>query len=93
MPTPYWRAANEEPMKQMQKACENKKRWKQCPYKPGSVSRQALLPAEPSVIYLLRKSPCVSSILPSTVSSRGTRAGHPQTMVYMNLQPSDGTAR
>ncbi len=43
-----------------------------------------------SAIYLLRKSPCVSSILPSIVV---TRADNPQTMVYMNLQLPDGTAR
>lgn len=42
------------------------------------------------VIYLLRKSPCGSSVLPSIGISR---AGNPQTMVYANLQPPDGTAR
>ena len=72
---------------------KKEKEWKQCLYKPGSVSRAPLLTQEPSVIYLLRKSPCVSSILPSTVSSKGNRTGRPQTMVYMNLQPPDGTAR
>ena len=50
------------------------KSWKQCLYKPGSVSRAALLCREPSVIYLLRKSPCVSSILPSTVAMVGRDA-------------------
>ena len=53
---------------------QNKKSWKQCLYKPGSVSRAALLRREPSVIYLLRKSPCVSSILPSTVAMVGRDA-------------------
>ena len=42
------------------------------------------------VIYLLRKSPCGSSVLPSIGISR---AGNPQTMVYANLQPPAGTAR
>lgn len=70
-----------------------KKKRKQCLCKPGSVSHTPLLTYEPSAIYLLRKSPCVSSILPSTVSSKGNRTGSPQTMVYMNLQPPDGTAR
>lgn len=42
------------------------------------------------VIYLLRKSPCGSSVLPSIGISR---AGNPQTMVYANLQPPNGTAR
>ena len=51
-----------------------KKSWKQCLYKPGSVSRAGLLRREPSVIYLLRKSPCVSSILPSTVAMVGRDA-------------------
>ena len=72
---------------------EREKKWKQCLCKPGSVSHTPLLTYEPSAIYLLRKSPCVSSILPSTVSSKGNRTGSPQTMVYMNLQPPDGTAR
>ena len=51
---------------------KNEKRWKQCLYKPGSVSHAPLLKHKPSVIYLLRKSPCVSSILPSTVSRRNS---------------------
>ena len=56
------------------KKSEQKKSWKQCLYKPGSVSRAGLLRREPSVIYLLRKSPCVSSILPSTVAMVGRDA-------------------
>ena len=43
-----------------------------------------------SVIYLIRMSPHGLSILPSIGVSR---TGYPQTMVYMNLQPPDGTAR
>jgi len=58
---------------------------KHCPYKPGSV----LTRLSASAIYLLHISQCVSSVLPSIVC----RAGNPQTMVYMNLQPPDGTAR
>ena len=58
---------------------------KQCPCKPGSV------PLRASVIYLLRRLPNVSSILPSIVSKRPW-ADNPQTIVYANLQPPDGTA-
>ena len=58
---------------------------KQCPCKPGSV------PLRVSVIYLLCRLPCASSILPSIVFRR-TQADNPQTMVYANLQPPDGTA-
>ena len=54
-------------------------------YKPGSV------PLRASVIYLLRRLPHVSSILPSIVFRR-TRTDSPPTMVYANLQPPDGTA-
>jgi len=41
------------------------------------------------VIYLICKSPCIFSVLPSIGVSR---AGNPQTMVYMNLQPPVSTA-
>ena len=41
-------------------------------------------------IYLARTSPYGSSILPSIGKCR---AGNPQPMVYMNLQPPDSTAR
>ena len=45
-------------------------------------------------IYLLRKSPCGSSVLPSIVGRKRPLGGQPyMTMVYMNLQPPDGTAR
>ena len=42
------------------------------------------------VIYLIRMSPHGLSILPSIGVNR---TGNPQTMVYMNLQPPDDTAR
>ena len=42
------------------------KKRKHCPYKPGSVPRKAV-----PVIYLVHKSPCGSSILPSIVYSGG----------------------
>ena len=44
-------------------------------------------------IYLLRGSPHGSSILPSIASHEDPRTDSPPTMVYMNLQPPDGTAR
>ena len=56
------------------------KKGKQTPDKPGSVSSKRSF-----VIYLLRKSPCASSILPSIAAK--LRASNPQAMVYMNLQP------
>ena len=66
--------------------CQIEKR--QCPYKPGSVPLSEWRP----IIYLLRMSPCVSSILPSIVE-QAHRAGHPvMTMVYLNLQPPADTA-
>ncbi len=64
------------------------KKGKQCPYKPGSVLQ--CLGTTVSAIYLNRLSPDGSSVLPSTVTRSG---GHPQTVVYMNLQPPEGTAR
>ena len=45
---------------------------KHCPYKPGSVPVFLLVPA----IYLLRTSPCVSSVLPS-IASRRNSGGQP----------------
>ncbi len=67
---------------------------KHCPYKPGSVP--ALLPVP--AIYLLRTSPCASSVLPSIAArpTRGRTLGRAtlgMSMVYMNLQPPAGTAR
>ena len=63
---------------------------KHCLCKPGSVPMMLLV----SVIYLLRTSPCVSSVLPSIASLAAPRAGNPDmSMVYMNLQPPAGTAR
>ena len=63
---------------------------KHCPYKPGSVPVMPLVPA----IYLLRTSPCVSSVLPSIAFLTETRADNPyMAMVYMNLRPPAGTAR
>jgi len=44
-----------------------------------------------SVIYLVRRLPCASSILPSIVFQR-TRTDRPQPMVYADLQPPDRTA-
>ena len=44
-------------------------------------------------IYLLRGSPHGSSILPSIAYRESPRTDSPRTMVYMNLQPPDGTAR
>ena len=54
-----------------------------------------ILFCEVPAIYLLRRSPCVSSVLPSIAATlRHHRAGNPDmAMVYMNLQPPDGTAR
>ena len=61
---------------------------KHCHYKPGSVPTTSV-----PVIYLLRTSPYVSSVLPS-IASLKNRADNPlMAMVYMNLQPPDGTAR
>ena len=51
--------------------------------------RTAQVPQMP-VIYLICKSPCILSVLPSIGVSR---AGNPQTMVYMNLQPPVSTAQ
>ena len=53
---------------------KKKKRRKQCLCKPGSVSRASLLRRKPSAIYLLCKSPCTSSILPSIVTTVGRDA-------------------
>ena len=67
---------------------------KHCPCKPGSVPTLLSVPA----IYLLRTSPCASSVLPS-IAARPTRsqalgrATLGMSMVYMNLQPPAGTAR
>ena len=66
---------------------------KHCPYKPGSVPCAPLGSRTVPAIYLLRESPHGSSILPSIVDQEGPRTDNPQTMVYMNLQPPDGTAR
>ena len=46
-----------------------------------------------SVIYLISKSPMSLSVLPSAAYTDDNRAGNPQSAVYMNLRPSDGTAR
>ena len=57
------------------------------------ISRVLCWPKPVPAIYLLRTSPCVSSVLPSIAGLATLRAGNPQSMVYMNLQPPDGTAR
>ena len=62
---------------------------KQSPYKPGPVPHTQ---GGASAIYLLRRLPYGSSILPSIVFRR-IRTDSPQPMVYANLQPPDGTAR
>ena len=58
---------------------------KHCPYKPGSV------PCRHGVCHL--SSPRVTPWLKRSTLHRITRAGNPQTMVYMNLQPPVGTAQ
>ena len=58
---------------------------KHCPYKPGSV------PPEDGVCHL--SSPRVTPWLKRSTLHRITRAGNPQTMVYMNLQPPVDTAQ
>jgi len=62
---------------------------KHCFYKPGSVP--ALLPVP--AIYLLRTSPCASSVLPSIAALRHLGGQPSLSMVYMNLQPPAETAR
>ena len=58
---------------------------KHCPYKPGSV------PCRHGVCHL--SSPRVTPWLKRSTLHRITRAGNPQTMVYMNLQPPVDTAQ
>ena len=65
--------------------CLTKKR--QCPCKPGSV----LLAQRLSFIYLTSHPVTLAFYPPSHRS--WFRAGYPQSMVYMNLQLPDGTAR